>query len=100
MFYHVHLANGRVIVHSHPFKANKNNNSPFQSHNHSASGYNLIQQLNETSLDETPANITVEATDKIISAISIRNFSPFINSKVQSLAQLRAPPGYSFFPVF
>ncbi len=43
---HYHkLDNGEIIYHCHPFKHNKNNNSPFEDHHHTESEFYIIAQI-------------------------------------------------------
>ncbi len=92
MFYHAHRVNGFVFSHSHPFKHDKNNKTPYESHSHSSSAYSFIQQLNEASWRNTAE--TIEITCPIIfyfESQCIYN-SPFIKVSDYSFGQLRAPP--------
>lgn len=42
---HSHLINGMVITHAHPYNADKNTHSPFQSHKHTSSVLFILDQL-------------------------------------------------------
>lgn len=53
LFYHAHTLKGEVIVHSHPFKHDSSNKSPFENHNHGKGEYALIHLLDNVSFDET-----------------------------------------------
>lgn len=53
LFFHTHTLKGEVIVHSHPFKHDSSNKSPFENHNHGKGEYALIHLLNNVSFDET-----------------------------------------------
>jgi hypothetical protein len=46
---HVHLINGHVISHSHPYQTNPIGKSPYQSHSHSALAFFLLDQISNTS---------------------------------------------------
>jgi hypothetical protein len=52
LFYHVHIINKHVFVHSHPFKNNSNEKGPIQSHSHSGLMLNHIQELNHSGWDD------------------------------------------------
>ena len=53
LFFHAHLVHGEVIVHSHPFRHDPSNKSPFEQHKHNKGEYALIHLLNKIVLDET-----------------------------------------------
>lgn len=53
LFYHAHFVDGHILSHSHPYKHDKNNKTPYEPHSHSSSAYNYIQQLNEASWKDT-----------------------------------------------
>ena len=42
---HSHVINGRIVTHSHPYTADKNSNSPFQSHKHSSYELFFLAQI-------------------------------------------------------
>ena len=94
MFYHVHLINGYVLSHSHPYKHDKNNKTPYESHSHSSSEYRFIQQLNEANWKDTAA--LVEISSPVIfyfEPLFVYN-TPFIKVSDYSFGQLRAPPTF------
>lgn len=91
-FYHSHLVYGNVISHSHPYKHNPFNKSPFESHSHSSAAYNLIQQLNETNWNSSPGLSQIpEPIEFYVNRIFICHTVHY-SSISYSLAQLRAPP--------
>jgi hypothetical protein len=93
MFYHAHiLANGIVITHSHPFKSPVNNKSPFQSHSHSSTAYNLIDQLNHINCDNQQSICDIQDSHVLYSEILHSYSSPFLYFIYFSSSQLRAPP--------
>ncbi len=92
MFYHAHLVNGYIIIHSHPFKHDPEKKAPFQSHNHSLSTYNLIHHFNKTNWKESSAVVQIPKPIVIFFAYNINYFSPDFNSNKHTHAQLRAPP--------
>ncbi len=92
MFYHAHLVDGHIIFHSHPYKSEPNNKSPFQSHNHSPAAYNLIHGFNKTNWKEAP---TIAQTPKpvvINFTFAVNYFSSGIISNYYFISPLRAPP--------
>ena len=52
LFYHVHIVNGQAIAHSHFFKSDSDNKTPFAKHSHPISTYDLIFQLNKINSEE------------------------------------------------
>lgn len=53
MYYHAHLVNGHILGHSHPYKYDKSNKTPYESHSHSSSAYYVIQHINKTIWKDT-----------------------------------------------
>jgi hypothetical protein len=92
LFYHAHLINGEVLVHSHPFKSDPNNNTPFQSHSHSSAAYNLINQLNEINWDSPLEMPNIPEPTPFYSEIEYNYTSDFSYFIYFSSTQLRAPP--------
>jgi hypothetical protein len=92
MFYHAHLVNGIIISHSHPFKHEKKNQSPFKSHSHSSSAYYIIQHLNKTTWKDTSVIVVLPEPAIISFAWYNVYLSPTISTDCFSLSQLRAPP--------
>lgn len=92
LFYHAHMVNGVIIVHSHPFLNSKNKQIPVQSHSHSSACYFLIEQLNQTNwegspdIPQIPVPIIVWYEHKVDSSFPLIPLSPY------AYAQLRAPP--------
>jgi hypothetical protein len=91
LFYHAHLVNGVVIVHSHPFQKSLNN-GPYQSHPHSTSAYILIHQLNQPQWENTPEMPPLPEPVVLLYEYRINNTYPFISAGAYSSTQLRAPP--------
>lgn len=92
LFYHAHLVNGEIIVHSHPFVNSKNKQSPFQPHSHSSASYFLIQQLMQTNWESSPDIPQIPGPVMVLREYKIGYTSTFIPSGSYSYAQLRAPP--------
>jgi hypothetical protein len=93
MFYHAHLlVNGVIITHSHPFKSDPNNKGPFQSHSHSSSAYNLIDQLNQINWNSPICTPAIPEPPVFYSEILHNYTSPFLQIIFSSSSQLRAPP--------
>jgi len=57
LFYHAHIINGEVIIHSHFYKSDSDNKTPFKNHSHPLSAFNLIFQLNKMNSNEIIAAI-------------------------------------------
>ena len=57
LFYHAHIINGEVIIHSHFFKSDADTKTPFKNHSHPLSAFNLIYQLNKMNSEEVIAAI-------------------------------------------
>jgi hypothetical protein len=47
LYFHLHFIYNQVIEHSHPYKRNPDNKSPFQSHSHTPDELSYIKYLNE-----------------------------------------------------
>jgi hypothetical protein len=92
MFYHIHMVNGHVINHSHPYKHTPFNKNPYQSHSHSSAAYNLIQQLNEPNWDDALASVQIPDPIVVFFAYNVIYNSHEITSNRYSHPQLRAPP--------
>ena len=90
LFYHTHLVNGEIIVHSHPFSKTKQ--GPFQSHSHSSAAYVLIQHLMLANWESSPDTPRVPEPVIVLCEYKIGYTSPFISSGSYSDTQLRAPP--------
>ena len=92
MFFHAHLNNGEVIVHSHPYRHDPSNKSPFERHKHSKGEYALIHHFNKTVFEET--EISSVLPDPVISYfdLSIIPISCDFQSYDRLGFQLRAPP--------
>jgi hypothetical protein len=91
LFFHAHLINGVVIVHSHPFRKNPDS-GPFQSHSHPPSAYLLIHQLNKPLL-ENSAETHVFSDQAVLLNVYLSSYTcTFFPSVAHSDAKLRAPP--------
>lgn len=91
LFYHAHLVNGVVVVHSHPVKKSQNS-GPYQSHTHNKSAYELIHQLNKTLWENTPEMPSLSGQVVLLNEYSINYTCSFVISSTCAFAQLRAPP--------
>jgi hypothetical protein len=92
LFFHAHLVKGEIIVHSHPFRHDPSNKSPFEQHKHNKGEYALIHLLNKIVLDET--EITSLLPKPVVSYIQ-QNIIPIYGDfqLPDGLGfQLRAPP--------
>lgn len=92
MFFHTHLVNGHVIIHSHPFKVYSNNKTPFQPHKHTSFAYNLIQYINKINWEDT--SVAVEVPDPFVSNYVLTSCYIWLESDIESYfsVHLRAPP--------
>jgi hypothetical protein len=61
LFYHAHIVDGEVIVHSHFYKSDADNKTPFKNHSHPVSAYNLIYQLNKVNSEELNVDMPYRA---------------------------------------
>jgi len=84
LFYHTHTLKGEVIIHSHPFKHDSSNKSPYEHHNHGKGEYALIHLLNNVLFDETETSSFLP--DPIFSYTQL-TYIPIIDD-----FQLRGPP--------
>lgn len=95
MLYHIHMVNGYVISHSHPFKHYPFKKGPFESHSHSSAAYNHIQQLNKVSWESAS---TIPQIPKLTFLLPI-NKSEYVSADVVfnlwPSVLLRSPPRLS-----
>jgi hypothetical protein len=91
-FYHAHLVDGNVIVHSHPYKQDPNNKTPYQSHSHTAGAYLLLQIFNQTVWTCVSHYIPVQSCTVFAIKSETPYFSPFIVRNIFRFSVLRAPP--------
>lgn len=94
-FYHSHLVDGVLITHSHPIFDFLKHGSGTESHSHSASSLQNIQQLSEISCDldsvhAMPSNSFGEEGE-LVTTLCSQPFSRTLPQKIQ----LRAPPASS-----
>jgi hypothetical protein len=92
MFYHVHHINGQLITHSHPFKQEKSNKTPFEPHTHSSAEYEYFQHLNGANWKDTSTIIEITVSFVFKTIIYKADDSYTIISNKFSIVQLRAPP--------
>ncbi|HPE39549.1 MAG TPA: hypothetical protein PLI77_00500 [Bacteroidales bacterium] len=92
MFYHTHLVNGSELSHSHPFKHQKSNNSPYESHSHSNSEYNYIQELNKAVWQKTSTFVADFSPVAYYCKPVSLYVPPLIVESEYTFSQLRAPP--------
>ncbi len=90
-FYHTHIVNGDTVVHSHPYKKDKNG---YPIHQHSTKGYLLIHIIrNFTSLAAVNVLLAV-ALLKLISIIFSDCTSSFTYLLSLHPNSLRGPPAW------
>jgi len=92
LFYHVHIVNGQVIVHSHFYQSDTSDKTPVKKHTHLLSAYDVIHELNKISSEELLAAMPYEQPLRIAQPISRHCESADII--ISSLFHLptRAPP--------
>lgn len=94
-FYHAHIVDGKVIVHSHPFKNHKGDSTPYEKHQHNKGSYFTIDNLNKILSEEATSGIAIP---EAIFTCNGQIDTPFILDvyfyEGHSL-QLRAPPSIS-----
>lgn len=92
MCYHVHIVNGKVVSHSHPYKNDNSGKKPYESHAHSSSAYNSIQQIDKTIWDDNSVNALMPDPAICYSESFLKAKSLFITSGIHFYSSLRAPP--------
>ncbi|MGE4568523.1 MAG: hypothetical protein AB7C90_04970 [Bacteroidales bacterium] len=94
LFYHVHIIDGSLVTHSHPFKSQKSD-SPFASHGHTTAAFQLIFQVNSTAWanDAVSATPPLPAFAELLSSPGL--YSTEVVSPSFSQIRLRAPPSQS-----
>ena len=97
LFYHAHLVNNQIIVHSHPYKHHPLDHTPFESHSHTASAYSLIKQLNEPGWENAPDIARVPEPIAFFCSYFIDYIQLNINTNNCLPIQLRAPPSFYSF---
>jgi len=92
MFYHAHFVNGHLLGHSHLYKHDGSNKTPYESHSHSSSEYSFIQLLNEGNWKDT--SVIVKVPNPTVSNFEYCQvyIAPSLNPYNYFLPQLRAPP--------
>jgi len=88
MFYHVHIINGSIIAHSHPF----NNNSNSQ-HSHSESECSIISISNHTYWSNDLYTVCIAKPEYYEIEVRFKYTLPDIVRQVNLTKSLRAPPG-------
>lgn len=92
LFFHTHMVNGVVIVHSHPFNNSNNNQNPFQSHSHSSASYVVVDHLMQANwegspeIPQVPEPVIFQCENKVGFILT------YVPSDICFYAQLRAPP--------
>jgi len=91
---HYHkMADGTVVCHSHPFGSGSQE-SPFESHHHSATSYLVLQQVNTFSFLVIIAILLLSGLLYLrsIKTILLQNYGPILP---YSFISLRGPPIFS-----
>lgn len=92
LFYHVHIVNGQVIVHSHFYKSDASDKTPVKKHTHPLSAYDVIHDLNKMSSEELLAAMPYEQPLLIAHSISRNSESADSIVSIQFRLPARAPP--------
>jgi len=92
LFYHVHVVNGQVIVHSHFYNSNASDKTPVKKHTHPLSAYDSIQDLNKMSSEDLIMVTLYEQPLRIAQSISRQSKSAEIIISDQFHLPPRAPP--------
>lgn len=95
-FYHSHLVDGVVITHSHPFFNDPIKNTPYQSHQHSASSLINIQELTDIQLLETIIMAASIVPIWFLLTTIVKRLVSYYHHFTEIHAQLRAPPIATF----
>lgn len=94
LFYHAHIVNGEVVVHSHFYKPDSDNKTPFKSHSHPLASYNLIYQLNKINSEELSITSPYEQPILLSQLVVYRLSTPTVSLLTHSAAPSRAPPTF------
>jgi hypothetical protein len=92
-FNHTHIIDGYTIVHSHPFKTDKNGN-PI--HNHSSNGYLLVHLLTHFTTTLTSVFFSLEISYSIFRTLFLRFAEIFLFQNHLATISLRGPPEMIF----
>ena len=92
LFYHVHIVNGKAIVHSHFYKSDSNNKTPFKKHSHPQFAYDVIHELNKINSDGIPVDMPYKQPLLIAHPISYFYEKSIIFHSLLSHLPSRAPP--------
>jgi len=100
MFYHAHLIDGHVIIHSHPYWPDTSGKKdPYQAHSHSKGELILIKHLNQVLWENGPLVLNIPGPFfNCLSGEILFHFDGIIQ-EFYSLPLLRAPP-YPFLKTF
>jgi hypothetical protein len=89
LFNHAHIADGIAIVHSHPFKCDKNG---FPIHSHTTSGFLLIHILVNYTTIIIFALIAINISLNLLEKLSIIFYYHFLSQFYPICNPLRGPP--------
>jgi hypothetical protein len=92
LFYHVHIIDNQIFVHSHPYKNSNSDKSPVQSHSHSALMLHHIQELNESGWEDIIFSLNNLIHNNFnYSEILTSSQTEYLFHSI-SITSLRAPP--------
>ncbi len=94
-FYHSHIVGDCIVSHSHPYNDKPLHNSKFPIHSHSNSAFQILQQINEISLDELIMITTVSDPFAYECNIDYWDYLFFDYLIFNQFTRLRAPPSIS-----
>ena len=90
-FDHAHVEDGITIVHSHPFKSDKND---FPTHSHTTNGYLLIHLLVNYAAIVVFTLIAINIFLNLLEKLSIKFYYQFLSQSYPISNPLRGPPAY------
>jgi hypothetical protein len=91
LFDHAHVVNGITIVHSHPFKSDKNG---IPTHNHTTNGYLIIHLLMNFTALAVFTLIAINLILNLLGKISIKYYNWFLSQSYLVFNPLRGPPAF------
>ncbi|NJO68868.1 MAG: hypothetical protein HC830_05905 [Bacteroidetes bacterium] len=92
MCYHVHIVNGNVVSHSHPYKNDNSGKKPYESHSHTLWAFNFIQQIDKAIWEDNSVNPLIPNPAIFNAESLLKNKSSFTIPGISFFSSLRAPP--------
>lgn len=90
-FNHAHIVNGITIVHSHPFKSDKNG---IPTHNHTTNGYLIIHLMMNYTATASFALIAINSILNLLGKILIKYYNSNLSQSYLVFNPLRGPPAF------